>query len=142
VTSVVPDASVVVAWLVEEVASARARSLPAGPWQLLAPTLLQVEVANVLITRLRRGLPVPEDAPRSALDALRAGGIGWTPDADLVDQAAAIARRHLHPIHDCLYLALARREDAMLATSDTRLAALATALAIPLWSPEAAPERT
>ena len=95
----------------------------------------------MLIARLRRGLPVPEDAPRSALEARRAGGIGWTPDADLVDQAAGIARRHLHPTYNCLYLALARREDAMLATFDTSLAALATTLTIPLWSPEAPREK-
>jgi predicted nucleic acid-binding protein len=136
VTPVVPDASVAVAWYVEEPESTRAAQLQSGSVPLMAPTFLQVEVANVMVMHMRRRKPIPLDYPEAALRELRSGGIAWTPDSLLIDSAAAIARRHLHPVYDCLYLALARREEAMLATFDRRLAALAEALAIPLWSPD------
>lgn len=139
-TPVVPDASVVVAWYVEEAESTRAAQLQSGSVPLMAPTFLQVEVTNVLVMRMRRRKPVPPDYPDAALRELRSGGIAWTHDALLIDSAVAIARRHLHPVYDCLYLALARREEAMLATFDRRLALLAERLAIPLWSPETSQE--
>ena len=135
-TPVVPDASTVVAWYVDALQSAEAARLQGGPHPLLAPIFLQLEVANALVMRIRRRLPTPEGYPAAVLRELRSGGIDWTPDAELIDAAVTIGRRHLHPVYDCLYLALARREEAMLATFDRRLAALATTLAIPLWSAE------
>jgi predicted nucleic acid-binding protein len=133
---VVVDSSVAVAWYVDEHWSREARILQAGPAELLAPPFLLLEVANVLVTRLRTDLPVPPGAPEVPVRELQAGGIAFTPDAVLRDSAVTIARRHLHPVYECLYLALARREEAMLATFDRRLAALAESLAIPLWSPD------
>jgi predicted nucleic acid-binding protein len=137
---VVPDASVVVGWFVPQANSAPARVLAGSLHPLLAPAFLQIEVANVLVMRHRRNLPVRADFPEAALQELRSGTIAWTADQLLLDSAMAIARRHLHAIYDCLYLALARREEAMLATFDRRLAALAESLAIPLWSPDSVPE--
>jgi predicted nucleic acid-binding protein len=133
---VVFDASIAVAWLVDEVESPKARRLPKGPSPLFAPTLVQLEVANALLMRLRRRLPCPPGYPEAALNELRSGAVAFVPDATLLDAAMALARRLLHPIYDCLYLTLARREEALLATFDRRLAALATQLAIPLWEPE------
>jgi len=52
-------------------------------------------------------------------------------------QGVLLAGRQGHPVSDCLYLALARRRDAVLATFDRRLTALATRIGTPLW---AAPE--
>ena len=89
-----------------------------------------------MLTRLRRGQPMPPDYPEAALRTLRAGAVTFTSDATLLDVAVGLARRLAHPIYDCLYLALCRREEAMLATFDARLARHATALAIPLWEPE------
>lgn len=139
-TGVVLDISVVVPWLVEEDHSGLARHLPLAGLPLLAPEFLQLELANVFVMRLRRGRPTPPDYPQAALRELRTGGIHWVPDAALLDSAADIGRRYLHPIYDCLYLALARREEAMLATFDRRLALLAERLAIPLWLPETSQE--
>jgi predicted nucleic acid-binding protein len=133
---VVFDASVAVAWYAPEEGSARAAPLQRGPAPLLAPTLVQIEVANALLMRLRRRLPCPPGYPEAALDELRSGAVTFVPDATLLDAAMALAGRLLHPIYDCLYLTLARREEAVLATFDRRLAALATQLAIPLWEPD------
>jgi predicted nucleic acid-binding protein len=134
--AVVFDASIAVPWLVDRAASPKARHLAEGPNPLFAPALVQIEVANALLMRMRRGLPSPPDYPETAVNELRAGGITFAPDAELLDGAMALARRLLHPIYDCLYLTLARREEAMLATFDRRLAALAARLAVPLWDPE------
>jgi predicted nucleic acid-binding protein len=136
VTPVVCDASVTLSWLVDGEESPVARQLPHGPAPLLAPTLLLVEVANALLSRIRRRQPVPPGYPEAALHELRNGAIAFAPDTELLDGAVALARRLGHPVYDCFYLALCRREEALLATFDARLARLADALAVPLWSPE------
>ena len=133
---VVFDASVAVAWYAPEEGSARAAPLQRGSVPLFAPTLVQIEVANALMMRLRRRPPCPPGYPEAALNELRSGTVTFVPDATLLDAAMALAGRLLHPIYDCLYLTLARREEAMLATFDARLARHATALAIPLWDPD------
>jgi predicted nucleic acid-binding protein len=133
---IVFDASVAVAWYAPEEGSARAAPLQRGPAPLFAPTLVQIEVANALLMRLRRRLPCPPDYPQAALKELRSGGVTFVPDTTLLDTAVALARRLAHPVYDCLYLALCRREEAMLATFDARLARHATQLAIPLWEPD------
>lgn len=138
-TPVVCDASVTVAWYVAEVQSAAARPLQSGAAPLLAPTLLLAEVANALLSRIRRRQSVPPGAPEVVLHELRSGAIAFTPDTELLNSAVPIARRLGHPVYDCLYLALCRRKEAMLATFDARLARLAEALAIPLWSPDTTP---
>ncbi len=137
---VVFDASVAVAWLVDEVQSPRARRLPRSQAPLLAPALVLLEVANALLMRRRRGLPCPPGYPEAAVEGLRSGGsVSFVADAALLDGAMALGSRFLHPIDDGLYLTLARREEALLATLDRRLAALAAQLAIPLWEPDPPP---
>ncbi|MBY0333603.1 MAG: type II toxin-antitoxin system VapC family toxin [Acetobacteraceae bacterium] len=135
-TPIVCDASVVVAWLVDEAGSSLAQRLPHGTAPLLAPTILLAETTNALLTRMRRGEVLPPGYPQVPIAALQAGSIEFTPDPDLLDSAMTIARRLGHPIYDCFYLALCRRAEAMLATFDARLARHATTLAIPLWRPE------
>ncbi len=51
-----------------------------------------------------------------------------TPLRELADEAAEISLGLNHPVYDCFYLALARRESAPLVTADKRLAAAAQAL--------------
>ena len=46
-------------------------------------------------------------------------------DEGLLSSALAIAIEQNHPIYDCLYLALALRENASLVTADRKLASLA-----------------
>lgn len=134
---IVVDASAATAWYLEEAESAVARRLQGGPHPLLAPDFLLLEVANALITRMRRRLPTPPGYPEAALAELRSGAIEWIPAGALTENAVSLAARTLHPVYDCLYLALCRQREASLATFDRRLAMLAITLAIPLWSPEA-----
>ena len=47
------------------------------------------------------------------------------PDRHLQVEALALACHLDHPVYDCLYLALARREAAVLLTADQKLIALA-----------------
>jgi predicted nucleic acid-binding protein len=47
------------------------------------------------------------------------------PDRHLQVEALALACHLNHPVYDCLYLALARREAAAVLTADKRLMALA-----------------
>ena len=47
------------------------------------------------------------------------------PDRQLQAEALALACHLDHPVYDCLYLALARREAATLVSADRRLNALA-----------------
>jgi len=47
------------------------------------------------------------------------------PDRSLQAEALALAIRLNHPVYDCLYLALARREAATLVSCDQRLLRLA-----------------
>ena len=135
-TPVVCDASVTVAWYADEAQSSSARRLQSGRAPLLAPTILLAETANALLSRIRRGLPTPSGYPEAALHVLQGGLIAFTNDIALLDGAMAIGRRLGQPIYDCFYLALCRREEAMLATFDARLARHATTLAVQLWSPD------
>ena len=45
------------------------------------------------------------------------------PAADLIPQAFEFATRIQHPVYDCLYLALAVREDTHVVTADRRFVA-------------------
>jgi predicted nucleic acid-binding protein len=47
------------------------------------------------------------------------------PDADLMDEAVALALDNRHPVYDCLYLALAIERREPLLTADRKLAELA-----------------
>lgn len=136
VRPIVCDASVAVSWYAEEPWSSLTQRLQHGVLPLLGPTILLAEVGNAFLTKLRRGVPMPPGHVEVVLAEMRVGRIAFTPDMDLLDAAIALAGRLEHPIHDCFYLALCRRSEAALATFDTRLARLATALAIPLWRPE------
>jgi predicted nucleic acid-binding protein len=117
----VVDASVVVKCLVAEELSAEARRLVAPNNILLAPALLPVEVANVLATKVRRGLLLPGD-----LDIILEGFPSeipiWISDSTpLLRPAIGLAISFSRSVYDSLYIALALREDCPLVTADRRL---------------------
>ncbi|MFM9099788.1 MAG: type II toxin-antitoxin system VapC family toxin [Cyanobium sp.] len=64
-------------------------------------------------------------SPAAAVGCPRAGGSGGAGDRHLQAEALALACHLNHPVVDCLYLALARREAATLVSADRRLNALA-----------------
>jgi len=117
----VVDASVAVKWVIPESLSDRADRLLASDEDLLAPDLLPVEVANALWKKTARQEISAREADR-ALGLLLDSGIVLRPTAPLLARAMALARRLRHPVHDCVYLALAEHERARFVTADGRLA--------------------
>jgi predicted nucleic acid-binding protein len=97
---------------------------------IIAPAMFTAEVANALWKYVRAGeLTVAE-----AVDMLRAASSMCNRLEPLGDEAAVAAlegaAREDHPVYDLIYLELARREGAALATADRRLARLAEASGI------------
>jgi predicted nucleic acid-binding protein len=57
----------------------------------------------------------------AAFDLVRRSGIDIRPSGPLLPRAMDLARRLDHPVYDCVYLALAEREEASFVTADQRL---------------------
>jgi predicted nucleic acid-binding protein len=91
---------------------------------VLAPELMLTEVANALWTLRRTGI-LEEVDPQVLLANARDFVDQFEPDRELQVEALALACHLDHAVYDCLYLALARREAALLLTADQRLQQLA-----------------
>ena len=120
--TIVVDASVAVKWVIPEVLSDRASSLRGRTDRLLAPDLLLPEAANALWKKLMRREIIAREAAQ-AIDLLMASGLDLRPSGPLLGLALTLARRLRHPVHDCLYVALAQAEGSTLITADRRLLA-------------------
>jgi predicted nucleic acid-binding protein len=122
------DASVAVRWIVDEEGSDEAAALLERDVAWVAPRLLLTEVASALRRKVADGA-LEAVAAAQALDALlRAiddGLVGLADDEELVAQALLLAVSLAHKVPDCLYLALAERAGASIATADERLSKLA-----------------
>lgn len=117
------DASVAVKWLVPEDGTAIAETLIGRP-RLIAPEFLMAEVGNALWKRRRRG--------ESTGDGIELAGLAnifaqLVPTIELVDSALVLASRLDHSMYDCLYLALAERENVPIVTGDARFLAVCRA---------------
>ena len=138
-TAVVLDASVAVRWVVPERGSDEAAALLDEPRAWLAPRLLMTEVASALrrkVARRELTAPVAAGALHAIIDAVHDGVIRLADDEDIVSGALALALAVDRKLPDCMYLALAEREGAALATADKALALMArrrgvTVLAVP-----------
>lgn len=121
----VVDASAIVAWVMPDEVGSDLDTLMAAHEQILAPTLLWVELRNILIVSERRGrLPVGmADQIADAVDALGITLVAPGSSAVVMD----LARRHRLSAYDALYLELALREGAALASLDQALTAAAVA---------------
>ena len=125
---VVLDASVAVRWVVEERGSEEAAALLAQPFAWLAPRLLVTEVASALRRKVAGG-EISGDAALHALgvivDAIDDGIVRLAEDEHVVAAALTLALTLGRKLPDCLYLALAEREGAALATADRVLIQMA-----------------
>ena len=118
----VVDANVAIKWVVDEPDSGMARSLATAT--LEAPDLLPIECASVLWKKAAIGdLTRREAAER--LEFLLHAPVTLTASRELLDAALELALEWRHPVHDCLYAALAIRRNLPLVTADKRLAAAA-----------------
>lgn len=135
------DASVAVRWLVTERGSEEAAALLGRAVGWLAPRLMLTEAAGALRRKTASG-ELDATLAAQALDILVDGAEGGlihiADDETLVAAALMLAISLKHRVPDCLYLALAEREGAALATADKRLASLAKARGVEVWKVPAA----
>lgn len=114
---IVVDASVALKWVIEEPGSGAAADLQGET--LLAPDLWLIECANALWARVRKNLLSAADA--AALFArLEGAPVRTMPSQLYVGEALQLAADLNHPVYDCLYLAAALREGAVVVTADQR----------------------
>jgi predicted nucleic acid-binding protein len=140
VTTFVLDASVALAWFVDDPVpsyAVRIRDLMAGGKKALVPGLWVLEMANGLLTAERRGKLTAAEVGQGLrqLEAVVVAGI----EIDLVAvptirEAFVPAYAHQLTAYDVVYLELARREGLPLATLDKGLRTAAAKARIPAMS--------
>lgn len=118
------DASLAAAWVFNEENSKAAldwrRQAQEQQCWFCAPSFLQIELQSVAWKKVRRGLLKPNDpilssAPTFGLD------LNWFDTAALATHSLSIALRFDITVYDALYVVLAQRLQASLATCDSRL---------------------
>ena len=128
------DASVAAAWLLPDEESAvsdaaRNRLVPDGA---IVPQLWHLEIRNILLMSVRRRRISAQDM-HDRLEALQELPISDDTSADL-HVALTLAEAHHLTLYDAVYLELASRRNAALATLDKALAQAAAAEHVPLIS--------
>ncbi|MGD1275723.1 MAG: type II toxin-antitoxin system VapC family toxin [Tepidisphaeraceae bacterium] len=118
--SCVVDASAVAAAFFPEQQTQAARKLLVRRGPLLAPDLIYCELTNVIWKRWRRNEIDAADAGQ-LLDDFLSLPLQVSPSAGLVDAALRLAIRTERTVYDCLYLALAIREEGVMVSADRRL---------------------
>ncbi len=123
-TAIVVDASVITKLFLQEADSPAARELVGSGRTLLGPEHVTIEVASAMVRRYRSGGLTRGEAEQ-ALAAVRQfflrGAFALTTDAGLLVRAEEIALDLRHALKDCLYIALAEREQCELITTDVSL---------------------
>jgi predicted nucleic acid-binding protein len=119
--SVVVDASVALKWVLDEPGSESADALLEE--ELIAPALWLLEAANALWRRSQRSEITPDEATERLTELLNAPVATTTFEGDLL-AAAELASRLDHPVYDCVYLAMAIRENTYVVTADSRFHAV------------------
>jgi len=133
---VVLDASVAVRWVVEEEGSVEAAALLEQELSWITPRLLLTEVTSALRRKVADNALAPAVAGQALdvlLQAVADGVIRLIDDERIIGQALLLAMSLQHKVPDCLYLALAEREGAAIATADDRLSRLARSRAVRVW---------
>ncbi|MBX9580028.1 MAG: type II toxin-antitoxin system VapC family toxin [Gemmataceae bacterium] len=119
-TPYVVDSSVAIKWYVAEPLAAEASRVQTGPHPLHSPEFLDVEVANILWKKVRKGEITRADAD-DILAALKVVPIAREPDINLIAPAFDLAVQTDRTVYDCLYLALAVQLNGRMVTADDRL---------------------
>ncbi|MBV9396282.1 MAG: type II toxin-antitoxin system VapC family toxin [Methylobacteriaceae bacterium] len=126
--TLIVDASIAVKWLLDEEGSEQARKTVQGH-DLAAPAFLRLEVFHVLWRRSRRN-EATQAQLHETLPALNRIIGTFERDEPLISKAADIAAAHVLAIYDCLYLALALKNEVALITADQKQLAAARRLKI------------
>ncbi len=104
----------------------------AGAEKVIAPTLLDSEVTNVLWKYARNGA-VDEENARKTLAYILQIVDEYTDTSELAIEALHEGIRLGHSIYDMFYLVLARHNGATLLTTDKKLKALAKSLGVSVF---------
>lgn len=128
----VVDASVAAKWLFAEPHTADARGVLGHRIDLYAPSLLLVEVANVIWKKARRR-EIPDAQPYLLELAALGDVVTLRSSAALILPATATALTLDHPVYDCIYLACAEVEGAPLVTADKKLQEAAKPHTVDVW---------
>lgn len=118
-TRFVVDPSVAVKLVVPEELSEAAVRLHDDAEHLMSNDLLTIECANLLRTKVGRGLLRPGEAAE-ALQLIQGSRIELARAAGYVEPAFKLALELGHAVYDCLYLAQAIRHDMILVSDDER----------------------
>ena len=136
VGALVVDASLFVQLFVEEPATAAITAYLSEQHKtdrFLAPSILASETAAAITKKLRRkeiDVRSARGAFASLQQTLSDGTFELLPANDFIDTAFELSLRLHHPLHDCLYLAMAKTHAALFATRDDVLAAKARGIGI------------
>lgn len=115
----VVDASVAAKWWFPEAHHEAALRLRDPAHDLHAPELFDLEVASVVVKRIRRSEISARDGAR-IIELLDRVPVRRHEDRNLLRPAIALAQSTRQSLNDCLYLALALIMDAQLVTADAR----------------------
>jgi predicted nucleic acid-binding protein len=122
------DASIAVRWIVPETGSEAAQDLIEQVIGWIAPRLLVTEVGSALRRKVTAAL-LDVDSAVQAFELfgqiVKGGGVRFAEDESFVIDALRISLALGHKLPDCLYVALAEREGAPLATANRAVAQLA-----------------
>jgi predicted nucleic acid-binding protein len=120
----VVDSSVALKWVLTEPDSSKALALRQDfrrqLHELLAPDVFPVEVAHALTRAERRRIINSPQATRLLADVLSTP-MPFHPYQPLLVRAVAISSAMRCGVYDCLYIALAERENCEFVTADERL---------------------
>jgi predicted nucleic acid-binding protein len=117
---IVVDASVAIKWYTPEVRHANAKALLDLAETVVAPELIVSEVTNAAWAKVQRG-EISERVARLVAAWIGSGVPALVPAIELNEHALEIALSLRHPVYDCIYLACAEFEAALLVTDDQRL---------------------
>jgi len=118
------DSSVAFKWFVREKDTDKALAVRddfrAGVHELLAPDVFPFEIAHALTRAERQGRIPARDALRLLADALNTLP-ALHPGLPLLPRATELSSQARIGVYDCLYVALAEREQCQVVSADQRL---------------------
>jgi predicted nucleic acid-binding protein len=126
------DASAAIKWYAAEPESEDALRLLQDGSAFVAPDILPLEVASVLLRKERRGELKAGTAGAALLD-LDQVGCDLVPHGPLLKRATALATTHRLGVLDCLYLIVGRERGLPIMSYDAGMRRLAQHLSLPLW---------
>jgi len=120
------DASTAIKWYIPEPLSKQATYFldlaVEGQAALMAPDLVLPEIGNVLWKKVKRNELSEDEALAIVYAIAKEPPMRIVPSSTLLPGAMEIAVAYSRTVYDCLYVALAASESAVLITADERLA--------------------